>query len=99
MGFDDKDGLPGGGGPWRLNGGEGMALPPCAKAGRVRVWCGCEEVIQGGVAMVVLEDGVRLESVMQRKSPGLGSRWLFVVLALPLTCCVMLGKSLSLSGP
>lgn len=45
MGFDDKDGFFGGGGFWRLNGGEGMVLLSCVKVGRVRVWCGCEEVI------------------------------------------------------
>lgn len=42
--------------------------------------------------------GVRLESVLQRKSPELEGRCLGLVLALPLTCCAILGRSLSLSG-
>ena len=42
---------------------------------------------------------IRLKSVLQRKSPGLGGRCLLLVLALLLACCLILGKSLSLSGP
>lgn len=34
--------------------------------------------------------------MMSRKSPGLEDKCLFLVLALPLTCCVILDKSFSL---
>lgn len=71
----------------------------------MRAWLGCEEVSQGGAEMVMVriyvlegEGGIRLECVMQRKSPGLGGRCLVLVLALSLTCCVILGKSLLLSS-
>lgn len=65
------------------------------------IWLGCEEVSQGGVVrMLCWNQGIRVESAMPRKSPGLRCRCLVLALALPLlTCCVILGRSLSLSGP
>ena len=42
---------------------------------------------------------IRVQSVLQRKSPGLRGRCLVLVLALPLACYVTLGKALPLSGP
>lgn len=87
---------------WRS--GNGLAAGP-AKADKVRAWLGCEAVSQGGAVMVMVriyvlewEGGIRLECVMQGKRPGLGGRCLVLVLVLSLTCCVILGTSLSLSG-
>ena len=61
---------------------------------------GCAEVSRGGVVrMVVLESGDQGREC-DAESPGLRRRCLVLAMALPLLiCCVVLGKSLSLSGP